>query len=99
MIPMGMEEKYIDIPACKLPVIAEADVVVIGGGTAGYVSAVAAARTGAKTVLIERNGFLGGSATATYNTNLSSSYDSEGNRIMGGIPWEVIDRLAAADGA
>jgi hypothetical protein len=88
-----------EIPAARLPIVAEADVVVTGGGTAGYIAAVAAARSGAKTVLIERNGFLGGSATGTYNTNLSSSYDSDGNRIMGGVPWEAIERLAAAGGA
>lgn len=96
---MTTQRKYMDVPAAKLPVIAEADVVVIGGGTAGYIAAVSAARSGAKTVLIERNGFLGGSATATYNTNLSASYDSNGNRIMGGIPWEAIERLAANGGA
>lgn len=40
------------------------DVLVCGGGMAGSVAAIAAARTGADTLLIERWGFLGGSATA-----------------------------------
>lgn len=87
------------VPAQTLPILDEADVVVVGGGTSGYVAAVAAARTGARTILVERNGFLGGSATGTYNTNLSSSYDSNGDRIMGGIAWEVIERLVASGGA
>lgn len=52
------------VPSASLPVIAEADVVVIGGGTAGVAAAVSAARNGAKTILIERNGFLGGTMTA-----------------------------------
>ncbi|MBC8232191.1 FAD-dependent oxidoreductase [bacterium] len=51
-------------PAKELPVVAEADVVVAGGGPGGIMAALAAARTGAKTLLIEHYGFLGGMATA-----------------------------------
>jgi ribulose 1,5-bisphosphate synthetase/thiazole synthase len=46
----------------KIPVIEQADVVVVGGGTAGLPAAVAAARSGAKTVLVERWGYTGGAA-------------------------------------
>jgi hypothetical protein len=49
----------------KIPVMMEADVVVCGGGASGMGAALGAARAGAKTVLIERNAFLGGVATAT----------------------------------
>ncbi len=94
-----MKETTILEPARETPVLSQADVVVVGGGTAGFVAAVAAARTGAHTVLIERNGFLGGSATGTYNTNLSSSHDSDGYQIMGGVGWEVMERLVEAGGA
>src|SRR5258708_19425373 len=45
-------------------IVAEADVVVVGGGAAGLAAAVSAARAGARTALIERYGFLGGMATA-----------------------------------
>jgi len=45
-------------------VVAEADVVVAGGGTAGCVAAIAAARNGANVLLVERRGFLGGMMTA-----------------------------------
>ncbi len=76
------ELRTVEIPACTLPVVAEADVVVAGGGTAGFVAAVAAARSGAKTILIERYGYLGGSLTGTYATNPSALGDSEGNRVI-----------------
>ncbi len=55
--------KTITEPARKIKVWREADVVVVGGGPGGVGSAIAAARSGAKTVLIERYGHLGGMAT------------------------------------
>ena len=85
----------IELPSRRVGVLCESDVVVIGGGTAGFIAAIAAARSGARTVLLERNGFLGGCATATYNNNLSASHDSEGQRIMGGIGWEFMQRMVA----
>ncbi len=51
-------------PSRELPVVGEYDVVVAGGGPGGVTAAVAAARAGASTLLIERYGFLGGMATA-----------------------------------
>ena len=47
-------------PAAELPVFHTADVVVVGGGPAGFAAAVAAARAGAKVALVERYGSLGG---------------------------------------
>lgn len=46
-----------------IPVVAEADVVVVGGGPGGISAAVTAARNGAKTILIERYGQIGGMAS------------------------------------
>ena len=48
----------------SVPVMGSYDVVVCGGGPGGWVAAVAAARAGARTALVERYGFVGGMATA-----------------------------------
>jgi len=56
-------------PARRTLVIREADVVIVGGGPAGIAAAVAAARGGARTLLVERYGFLGGMGTAALVTN------------------------------
>jgi hypothetical protein len=56
----------IEIPATKIPVILEADVVVIGGGPAGFGAAMRAARNGLSTVLVERYCGPGGAATSGY---------------------------------
>lgn len=93
------EASFVEIPACRLPVSASAEVVVVGGGTAGFAAAVAAARTGAKTILIERYGYLGGSLTGTYVTNPGSFGDLAGNQIIGGIGWEFAERMEAASAA
>ena len=55
-----MEGGKVMQPARELPVFHTADVVVVGGGAAGFSAAVAAARTGAKVALVERYGSLGG---------------------------------------
>ena len=52
--------KTIREPARDIPVVAETDVLVVGGGTAGLPAAVAAGRTGADVLLLERYGYLGG---------------------------------------
>jgi len=56
-------------PSRQTPVLGEFDVVVLGGGPAGMAAAVAAARAGRSTLLIERYGFLGGMGTAAGVTN------------------------------
>lgn len=58
-----MTEKY-SIPAKTVPVFGSYDVVVCGGGPAGCAAAIAAARHGAKTLLIEKYGYLGGATVA-----------------------------------
>jgi len=55
--------KQIVEPARIINVYKEADVVVVGGGVAGVAAAVAAARNGVNTILLERYGHLGGLAT------------------------------------
>ena len=52
----------------SLPLLCEAEVLVVGSGAAGATAAIAAARTGARTVLLERHGFLGGNSTLVLDT-------------------------------
>ena len=85
--------RQVTVPAESLPVMAEADVVVVGGGTSGFIAATAAARTGARTVLVERFGYLGGCTTAPYNTSIGIFFDSDGHQIIKGIPWEFLERM------
>ena len=88
--------------AKKLPVRCF-DVVVAGGGTAGVVAAIAAARTGAKTVLIEQKGYVGGTMLEGGTTlhsffTLGKLFGRESRQIVKGIPQEIIVRLVAAGG-
>jgi hypothetical protein len=58
------KRKLISEPERKTPVVAETDVLVCGGGFAGVAAAVSAARNGAKVLLLEKDGYLGGLCTA-----------------------------------
>jgi len=94
---------YYEEPSRKLPV-REFDVVVAGGGTAGVVAAIAAARNGARTALIESKGYPGGivveGGTALHSFyNLWKAFPGvEKRHIVKGIPQEIVDRLAEAGG-
>ena len=91
--------------------VEETDVVVVGGGTAGFTAAYAAARTGAKTVLIENASFLGGTTTGGLVDSMTgwrvTRYPDQGEQYtqlsteqtVGGFPVEFIGRLKAAGGA
>lgn len=84
---------------CKdAPVVGSYDVVVCGGGPAGFMAAIAAARQGAKTAIVEKYGFLGGMATAGFVAPISE-FAFGGERVIGGIPWEFVERLEAMGGA
>jgi hypothetical protein len=74
------------------------DVLVIGGGNAGCAAALAAARHGARTLLIERYGFLGGTATAAMVGPWMTFHSGE-ERIVGGIAQEIVERLVALGGS
>ena len=82
-------------PGRDLPVIAEVDVLVAGGGAAGIAAALAAARRGARTMLVERYGSLGGLATNGLIILLLTLDDGRGRQVIGGICQEVVERLAA----
>ncbi len=68
------------------------DVLVVGGGNAGCAAAIAAARHGARTLLVERYGFLGGTATAAM-VGPWMTFHSSNERIVGGIAQEIVERL------
>jgi hypothetical protein len=70
------------------------DVLVVGGGNAGCAAALAAARNGAHTLLVERYGFLGGTATAAM-VGPWMTFHSGRERIVGGIAQEIVERLVA----
>jgi len=70
------------------------DVVVCGGGTAGFCAAVAAARSGANTALIERFGMLGGTMTLG-GVPAPALFPAHGRQIIAGIGWELMTDLAA----
>ena len=87
----------------KLPV-REFDVIVAGGGTAGAVAAIASARQGAKTALIEAKGYPGGTVveggTALHSFfNLWKAFPGvEKRQVVRGIAQEIIDRLMLIGG-
>lgn len=79
-------------PERKTPVHAAAEVVVLGGGPAGVAAAVAAARCGADTLLLERYSYLGGMATGGNVINMAN-FGPPGKVVTKGIPLEYSDRL------
>lgn len=68
------------------------DVVVTGGGVAGSIAAIAAARAGAKTLVIERYGFLGGMLTNA-GVGPMMTFHAGNNKVIMGIPDEIIETL------
>src|SRR6516164_2954541 len=93
--------KTIQEPAREIPVYGEYEVAVLGGGPAGIAAAVAAARAGRRTLLVERYGFLGGMGTAAGVTNfcgLHANVHGEMHRVVQGIASDLLARLERLDG-
>ena len=80
-------------PSREIPIWREVDVVVVGGGPGGIGSAISAARTGARTVLVERYGHLGGMATGGLVNIIPNMTDWTGKQHIFGISQEILDRL------
>jgi hypothetical protein len=78
--------------------LAETDVLVVGSGSAGSIAAIAAGRAGAKTLLLERYGFLGGTSTLVLDTFYGFyTPGTRAKKVVGGIPDGVVDALKRFD--
>jgi len=83
-------------PPREIALVDDYDVVVAGGGTAGIIATVAAARNGMRVLLLERSGFLGGHIASQLLEHSAGWFDAIGRRIVGGLPGELVDRLKEA---
>jgi hypothetical protein len=87
--------------ARDLAVAREVDVIVVGGGPAGLAAAIAAARKGTSTVLVERLGYLGGTATASLMACINgfrNQVEPDFTQTVRGIAEEIVLELKALDG-
>ena len=88
-------------PARETPVLGEFDVVILGGGPAGIAAATSAARSGSRTLLVERYGFMGGMGTAAGVTNfcgLHANVHGEIRQVVHGVADELLDRMRSLGG-
>ncbi|HEY3518308.1 MAG TPA: FAD-dependent oxidoreductase [Gammaproteobacteria bacterium] len=96
-----MTSKTLTEPARQTEIHGEYDVVVLGGGPAGMAAAVAAARAGRKTLLVERYGFLGGMGTAAGVTNfcgLHANVEGDIRQVVHGVADQLLERIARLGG-
>ena len=107
----GKKEEFIEEPSRKVPVLQNADVVIAGGGISGVFAAIAAGRTGADTVLIDRFGIPGGNMGPGMiaGGGFHPKFGYEGPEVgyslspsiygdLAGIPREFIERYATYGG-
>ncbi|MFP3895671.1 MAG: FAD-dependent oxidoreductase [Anaerolineales bacterium] len=88
-------------PAQEIPISRDIDALVIGGGPAGLAAAIASARHGAQTVLVERFGYLGGTATASLMACINgfrNQVEPDTIQTVRGIAEEIVLRLKELDG-
>ncbi len=97
LIREGGSTTVVEEPARRVPVRRQVDVLVVGGGTSGCAAAVAAARRGMRTLLLDRYGFLGGTATAAMVGCLCGVYTCSPNTVtvIRGYLKELTDQLEA----
>jgi len=91
--------KFIIEPERKVEIFEEADVVVIGGGPGGFPAAIAAARQGCKTLIVERYGLFGGLATTGLMGPIFGFAWRSNESVLGGVPVEIIRNLQKKGGA
>jgi len=94
-------DSFLTLPAMRVPVVADQEVAVVGGGSAGLAAAIAAARNGARAMLVERYGFLGGTATASLVGPFMGvlTEDHEPVQLIRGLFDEIVRRMEQAGGA
>ena len=85
-------------PSRGIPVIADVDVLIVGGGPAGSAAAVFAARTGAKTILAEKDAFLGGMASQGLYSNWPRNIGL-GMIPYGSVAQEIMERMMKENSA
>src|SRR5512133_4286761 len=88
-------------PARQIPVARNVDVIVVGGGPAGLAAAIAAARNGARTTLIEQFGYLGGTATASLMACINgfrNQVEPDATQTVRGIAEEIVLGMKALNG-
>ncbi|TDE09286.1 FAD-dependent oxidoreductase [Jiangella asiatica] len=84
----GEDHRMIDLTSAL-----DADVVVAGAGSAGVAAAVAAAESGARTVLVEASGHVGGTLAWQLLEHSAGFHDVRGNQVVGGVGQRIVDRL------
>jgi hypothetical protein len=82
-----------------MKVSSETDVLVVGGGTAGFLAALGAAKNGAKTMIVEQCGTLGGTPVSGLMTIVVTMHDADGNQMVTGLFDELLDRIKANGGS
>ena len=88
-------------PAKEIPVARDVDVIVVGGGPAGLTAAIASARNGARTVLVEQFGYLGGTATASLMACINgfrNQVEPDFRQAVRGIAEEIVLEMKELDG-
>ena len=93
-----MEKQDLILESLETKVVHEADVVVVGGGPGGHSAAIAAARNGAKTVLLERYGHLGGMASGGIVIQIPHMSDGGKDPVTAGLTLEWLERLDKLEG-
>jgi hypothetical protein len=97
-LEMDLSKRTIIEAIRNISVCHEADVIVVGGGPGGHSAAIAAARNGAKTVLLERYGHLGGMATGGIVIQIPHMSDGGKEPIIAGLALEWLERLDKVGG-